>query len=170
MRKKIVTSVVGIALAAAPFAVAQSKKPAPKKPAAAAPAGKAKSSTSSGMVVVKDPVTGALRAPTAEEYQALTNGGTVSGGTSRTSGPQTAVKGGGAVAEAAVGTQVLHPDGTVSVRLDDSHAVFAVATRTPDGKIVLGEVTGIQAANAAVSKTGKAKTAAKGKADASNEK
>lgn len=155
-RKKLATGLVGMAVVATPFAMGADKKTESTKPAAA----KA-NAAKPGMVVVKDPATGQLRAPTAEEHQALTgNGGSSSG---RTTGAQTSVKGG-----AAATTQVQHPDGTVSVMLDESHAVFAVATRTPEGKVVIGEVTGAKAADAAVSRT--AKTGAKGKAVTNNVK
>lgn len=152
-QNKLVTGVVGLAVAVAPFAMGADKKAESSKPAAAKKATAAKP----GMMVVKDPVTGELRAPTAAEYQALNGGGGASAG--RSTGLQTSAKGGSAEGRAAA-TPVQRPDGTLTMALDDSTAVFAVATRTPEGKVVMGEVTGAKAANAVVSNAGKKAAAA----------
>jgi hypothetical protein len=162
-KTKLAASIVGLTIAAAPFAMAADKD-SKKAPAAAKPAPKS-TGTQPGMVVVKDPVTGELRAPTAAEFQTLTGGG--ASGTSRTSGLQTAVKGETAAPAAAV--QVQRPDGSYGVVLDESHSVFAVATRTPDGKLKFSEVTGAKAAEAAVANAGK-KTVTQGKAVSNNDK
>lgn len=129
---------VGITLALVPASGADEKKAAPKKPAAAAkkPATAAPKSTkpaASGMVVVKDPETGQLRAPTAEEAAAL-NPPAVQANSLRRASPQA----------------VTAPDGSISMVLDDSAQVFAVARKNPDGTVSLGEVTGADKAKAAV--------------------
>ena len=110
----------------------------PAKPQAASP----------GMVVVKDSVTGQLRAPTADEFTALT-----------AAKPKL-------LTGAAAGTlrTIAVPGGGTGYVLDDSTTVFAVATKTPDGKVKVGEVTGADAAKKAV------KTAPATKGGPTNEK
>ena len=75
------------------------------------------SNVSSGMIVAKDAVTGALRAPTAEEIAALQS-------------PSTA-KGARKFAEPV--RQL--PNGTRAITLDSSTEVYSVAAKTSDGKV-----------------------------------
>ena len=73
------------------------------------------------MIAVKDPATGKLRAPTAEESAAL----------------QTPKK------AAPAARRIIHGQGgAFGMELDDSTTVFAVATKNPDGTVAVGEVTG----------------------------
>jgi hypothetical protein len=83
-----------------------------------------------GMVVVKDPETGELRAPTAAELSTLT------GGRSQSS--------------LAVAQEERRPDGSVMVRLPESTQVFSVAKIGPDGKLVTDCVEGKDAADKAL--------------------
>jgi hypothetical protein len=86
-----------------------------------------------GMVVVRDPVSGQLRAPTAAEFQALQP-------------PPAASAARGAATTAPVVT--VRPDGSRSVRLGEESLVYAVATRAADGTLDTQCVTGAAAADA----------------------
>lgn len=120
-------------------------KPLPKKPvllpflsalgAAACLCSAAAAQEPAGSVVVRDPATGELRAPTAAELRALR--ATPAPGTAQ-AGPQTL-------------QQVVRPDGTRAVWLGDAGMVYSVATRGEDGKIKQHCVTGAQAAEQAAS-------------------
>lgn len=92
------------------------------KPAAPAPA---------HLVVAKDPVTGKLRQPTAEEAAELSRKQPTQ---TQTTPPKT----------------VRGPSGSVGLVLDESSAVYSVATKGPDNKISTKEVTGKAAATKAV--------------------
>lgn len=86
-----------------------------------------------GMVVTKDPDTGQLRAPTAEEFQALTQKGNR---LLRTTAPQI----------------ISGPGKAVGLKLDATMDVYSVVTKGSDGKLVMDCVTGEKAANDAVTK------------------
>ena len=87
-----------------------------------------------GMVVVRDPVTGDMRAPTPAELRAL-----------RALPPQ------GAAQQPPQQTQsVLRPDGSRSVKLGENSMVYSVARRDAGGKLKEECVHGIEAAERAV--------------------
>lgn len=92
-----------------------------------------------GMQVVKDPVTGELRVPTADEAKAL-----------RAAKPASAIAKPGVrrgLATGAINPQpVVHPNGMVSVELDEDSLAYSVARKNPDGSISQVCVTGPQAA------------------------
>jgi hypothetical protein len=154
-------AIAGILLA--PAAVAQDQKPDAKKAdvknaqvanktAATktnvsktdqAPASAAKNTNPpvAGMVVVKDPVTGQLRAPTAQEaadlqlVQSQQTTGVVS------TGP----------------TPIMGAGGAPGMRLDESTTVYSIATKNSDGTVSLGEATGPENADKAVQSPNAAK-------------
>ncbi len=99
-----------------------------------------------GMTVTKDSQTGQLRAPTAEEMDALKANEAL-----KSKGRQTL--------RAAPLTQRVHANGSVSVTLDESFESYSVMTRDADGTLREDCVVGSDAANAIVS--GKAKKSAK---------
>lgn len=108
------------------------KKPAAKNvPATPEAAAKPVAGTAS-MVVARDPVTGQLRAPTAEEMREL-----------NALRPQAAP----------VAPQVVVlPDGTKMIRLGDESMRYVVARRNPDGTLTQVCVEGAEAAAAAAQK------------------
>jgi hypothetical protein len=91
-----------------------------------------------GMVVVRDPQTGKMRAPTADEMKALRAATPPSAAlTGRTQAqPQTSV--------------VTRPNGTRAVRVGESHKVFEIVTRGADGKLSSQCVQGEAAAQEAL--------------------
>jgi hypothetical protein len=90
-----------------------------------------------GMVVVRDPQTGQLRAPTPAERQALTRGPAAS---LRAMGPAVPLS-----------SQVVrNPDGSRKLKLGQRGQVFEVVTRTPDGKLTEQCVQGEDAASRAL--------------------
>lgn len=107
----------------------------------------------SGMRVFKDPATGQLRAPTAEESAALD---------AQDKAIQTN-KGGRQATQARAkrAVAVVRPDGSKTMTLDESSMTYSVATRNADGTLDMACVTGEQAAeklvNAAPSVTASAK-------------
>lgn len=94
-----------------------------------------------GMRVVKDPVSGQLRAPTAEEAATLDNAGA---GRAQRRAPRGLVT--GKLNPAAV----KHADGTVEQELDESSLSYTVMTRNADGSTSMVCVTGTAAADAAL--------------------
>jgi hypothetical protein len=133
---------VGLSLVVMPLAGADDKKDekkATEKKSTAAPApAKPAGNLQPGMVVVKDPVTGQLRAPTADEFAAL------------------AAAAGPAQNNATTGSRAITgPGGGAGLVLDGSSDVFTVATRNADGTITFGEAVGPAAAKAAVTETRK---------------
>ncbi|WP_394779132.1 post-PEP-CTERM-1 domain-containing protein [Undibacterium sp.] len=107
----------------------------------------------SGMRVFKDPATGQLRAPTADESAALD---------AQDKAIQTN-KGGRQATQARAkrAVAVVRPDGSRTMALDESSMTYSVATRNADGTLDMACVTGEQAAeklvNAAPSVTASAK-------------
>jgi hypothetical protein len=87
----------------------------------------------SGMIVVRDPQTGQLRAPTAAESRALA-----------AQGPSAGIR---AQPEPAL---VTHPGGSRQVRLGERGLVYSVVTRDADGKLAGQCVQGAAAADKAV--------------------
>lgn len=102
--------------------------------------------------VVKDPETGALRAPTAAELAAEQSRAktTLSRAQAQPRGLLT-----GKVAPQAI----THADGTVEQELDESTLQFSTVTRNPDGTLSFACVTGQDAADAVVKGKRKAKAA-----------
>ena len=92
------------------------------------------STAQSGMVVVRDPQTGELRAPTAAESRALAP-----------QGPSASI-----TAKATPPAAVTHPGGARQVRLGERSLVYSVVTRGPDGKLAEQCVQGAAAADKAV--------------------
>ena len=103
------------------------------------PAAAQSGTAQSGMVVVRDPQTGELRAPTAAESRALAP-----------QGPSAGIS-----AKAAAPAAVTHPGGARQVRLGERSLVYSVVTRGPDGKLaeqcVHGEAAADKAAHAPAS-------------------
>jgi hypothetical protein len=79
----------------------------------------AKAAGQEGMVVVRDPLTGKMRAPTADELKEL-----------RAKAPATA-----AMAAPRTPATVSRRDGSHGVRLGEKSMVYEVVTRGPDGKL-----------------------------------
>jgi len=90
----------------------------------------------SGMVVVRDPQTGELRAPTAAESRALAPQGPSAGISAKAAAPAPAL--------------VTHPGGARQVRLGERSLVYSVVKRGPDGKLAEHCVQGEAAADKAV--------------------
>lgn len=138
LKKKLAVVVpmamAGLSLVAMSIAHAEDK-PDVKKPVAAA--SKPVTAVRNGMLVVKDPVTGQLRAPTADEAAALTAAPAANSATA------------GATASEAPKV-IPGPGGGVGVKLDDSTRVYSVAKRNADGTVSLSEATGAQAAQRVV--------------------
>lgn len=106
--------------------------------------------TAPGLRVVKDPVTGALRAPTSGEAAALD-----ATAASRRRAPRGLLTG-------KVGpAPIHHPDGTVEQELDESSLTYMVATRNADGTTSVACVTGDDGATTAPKRSQPAKKAAK---------
>lgn len=91
-----------------------------------------------GMVVVRDPQTGQLRAPTAAERKALTGG------------PAAALHAQKAPVSQLSSQVVRNPDGSRKLRLGARGQVFEVVTRAPDGTLAQQCVQGEEAASRAV--------------------
>lgn len=73
------------------------------------------------LTVVKDPQTGRLRAPTAEEVAALKAKASATSRTMRQTAPAV--------------TRIVHPKGYVGFQMTDESMSMAVAVRKPDGSI-----------------------------------
>lgn len=89
-----------------------------------------------GMVVVRDPQTGQMRAPTPDELKAL-----------RARTPAPAALQGGRTARPAATTRA---DGSHGVRLGETALVYDIVTRDADGKLTRTCVQGEDAAHAAL--------------------
>lgn len=104
-----------------------------------------------GMTVVKDPVTGQLRGPTAEEaaqLNALAAQGKAVAAPGKNSRKAAAA---GIAPETAPGTTTYYADGTVEMTVDPEMVSYSVMTKGADGKLVLQCVTGASAATKAMS-------------------
>lgn len=88
------------------------------------------------MVVVRDPVTGELRAPTPAERKALTAASKASLRTAAPVAPQA----------------IRNPDGSRKVRLGERGQVYEVVRRAPDGTLTKQCVHSEDAANRALAK------------------
>jgi hypothetical protein len=97
---------------------------------AAAPAAQA-----ADLRVAKDPATGQLRAPTADEAKALDAAAATKAPVYR-----------GLLTGRVNPPPIRHPDGTVEQELDESTLQFSVARRNADGTISMDCVTGPEAA------------------------
>jgi len=109
---------------------------------------------SPGMRVFKDPISGELRAPTAEEAAALEGAGSAKG-LRRT--PR------GLLTGKVNPPSVTYPDGTIGQELDESSLAYTVMTRNADGTTSMVCVTGAEAADAALKGRKSAKTAKQSK-------
>lgn len=106
---------------------------------ALAPAAAQTAPAANRATVVKDPTTGKLRAPTAEEAAEL----------AATPAPSSARS-----ARRGAPVEVQHPNGAVSMEVDESQMLYSVARRNPDGSIGMQCVTGEKAAKSLVRKAG----------------
>jgi hypothetical protein len=100
-------------------------------------------SQSNGVMVFIDPETHQIRPGTPEEIRAL---GAPAASTLKTAAPAP-----GGTAEVAEPKITIRPDGSTSVRLDESSMSYSVATKKPDGSLTYQCVTGSEQAKAAVS-------------------
>ena len=98
-----------------------------------------------GMRVVRDPVTGQVRAPTHEEFKAMQDEEKAARAAARTAGSASA----GATAAPAP-SQVRRADGSVGMRVGESFLSFAVVTRKTDGSLDMDCVTGADTAEQVV--------------------
>ena len=103
--------------------------------AAALAASPAAQAADVGMRVVKDPVTGQLRAPTAEEFQAMQE----QEAKEKTSRPA-------AAAAAAPMVERRAANGAVGMQLNEDFMTYSVVKRNADGTITTHCVTGAEAA------------------------
>lgn len=119
--------------------------------AALALSGSAFAAGQQDITVVKDAVTGELRAPTAEEAKQLKAIGAQRAAAAAAASKRNGLaRGAAAAATAAPGTTIYHPNG-VEVIADEESMSYAVMTKDADGKLVLQCVTGASAANKAIS-------------------
>jgi len=98
----------------------------------------AQAADGAGMRIVRDPVTGQLRAPTPEEFQAIEAQELKAKSTTRAATP------------AAPG-MVRRGDGSAKAVLDESQMSYAVVTRNADGSLTEHCVTGADAAQKVLS-------------------
>jgi hypothetical protein len=104
---------------------------------AASPA--AQAADGAGMRIVRDPVTGQLRAPTPEEFQAI-------------EAQELKAKAAARATTAPVApTEVRRADGSAKLMLDESQMSYAVVTRNADGSLTEHCVTGADAAQKVLS-------------------
>jgi hypothetical protein len=108
--------------------------------------------------VVKDPVSGELRAPTAAEAAALEAAG-------KSLKAQRQAPARGMLTGRVNPGQIKYPDGTVQQELDETSLAHTVMTRNADGTLEMVCVTGPEAVEAAL----KAKTSAQGKTTKTNQ-
>lgn len=112
----------------------------------------ADAATPDALSVARDPATGRLRAPTAEEAQELARQRQAQGqalGQQRSLTARSA-----APAQASAPLMRSHRGGAASVRVTEDFASHSVVTRSADGKLVQQCVTPKDAANAAIDHTG----------------
>lgn len=108
--------------------------------------------TPDALTVARDPATGRLRAPTAEEAQELARQRQAQGlaqGQQRSLTARSA-----APAQASAPLIRSHRGGAASVRVTEEFASHSVVKRTADGKLVQQCVTAHDAANTAIDHTG----------------
>lgn len=91
-----------------------------------------------GMRIVRDPVTGQLRGPTAEEFQAM-------------EAQERKANAGKPAAVKVAPVEVRRADGAVRATLDESFMSYSVVTRNADGTLTEQCVTGSDAAHKAMS-------------------
>lgn len=119
-----------------------------------------------GMTVTKDPVTGELRLPNAQERAALER--VKAKEKAAASALQKQANGKAAPVAAknadAVNPEIYHVDGSVEMQLDEESMVYSVAKRNPDGSISMECVTGSKSADRFL----KAKSGAVAKSSRSN--
>ncbi|WP_157615324.1 post-PEP-CTERM-1 domain-containing protein [Rhizobacter sp. Root404] len=107
-----------------------------------------------GMRVVRDPVTGVLRAPTHEEFKAMQDEEKAARAAART--PSTA-----AAEAAAAPVRIQGANGAKGVRAGDAFLSYSVVTRQADGSLDTACVTGAEAAEKIVLAKPTAATSAK---------
>jgi hypothetical protein len=99
-----------------------------------------------GMRVVRDPVTGQVRAPTHEEFKTMQDEEKAEKAAKSVSRSASS-----APADAAAATsQVRRADGSLGMRVGESFLSFAVVTRKTDGSLAMDCVTGADAAEEVV--------------------
>jgi hypothetical protein len=98
---------------------------------------------SAGMRVVRDPVTGQVRAPTHEEFKAMQDEEKAAKAVSRSAVSAPADP-------AATASKVRRADGSLGMRVGESFLSFAVVTRKTDGSLAMDCVTGADAAEQVV--------------------
>lgn len=104
-----------------------------------------------GMVVVRDPITGKMRAPTPDEMRAL-----------RAATPPNAAL---SATRPAVAPSLTRRDGARGVRVGESNMVYEVVTRDADGKLHSQCVRGQEAARKALTHPANADQAAPKESD-----
>lgn len=105
---------------------------------------KAPAATAANMMIVRDPVTGQLRAPTAEEAAALQQTPAAAARAGRAASAQASPSAPNAPLTKS------HSNGARGVRLTDEMATYSVATRRADGTLEIEHVEGKKAAVAEV--------------------
>lgn len=98
-----------------------------------------------GMRVVRDGVTGELRAPTHEEFKAMQDEEKAAKAAARTAG------GSAPAATSAPPTRLQRADGSKGMRVGDAFLTYSVVTRKADGSLDMDCVTGADAAEKIVS-------------------
>jgi hypothetical protein len=114
-----------------------------------APLASAQAQTQSGIRIFRDPVTGQLRAPSADEALVLDK---LEADAKVASGAVPL----GLISGAPVTGPVRLSNGTIMLELDESSLTYSVMTRGSDGKLTMQCVTGSKAATELVTGTGKA--------------
>lgn len=138
LRLGLATAVAVSAMALSPLAQAAKAKPNEAKASEAKPA-----NLTPGMRVVKDPATGELRAPTAAEAAEL-DLQDAKAKAALSVGKRKAAS----VAQAP--QEIVHPDGTVEMPLDETSNMYSVAVRRADGSIGFECVNGKEAADSII--------------------
>jgi hypothetical protein len=143
-------------LCVAQEAASKSEKPSQPAPAQTktAEAKTAKpAAVTGGLVAVKDPETGEIRAATPAEIGAAT---APEGSATQASTPAQQRNAGTVETDAArrghdvSPKMIYHPNGAVGMKLGDENQVFSVVTKGPDGKLTMECVTGKKAATQVV--------------------
>ncbi len=166
-RKSVIVSILTLAAFAVTAASAQTTstpgeaKDSQKTPPPASPQAPAKAPVApQGVVVFKDPVTGEIRQPSASEI------GDLQAAEARRVSVQSSSSAQAVRSVPPEGAPIRGlPAGMQGMRLGTDSMVNAVATKTPDGKLVMGEVIGDKAAAAAVTDNAKPDVAKPAKED-----
>jgi len=102
-----------------------------------------------GMTITKDPVTGELRAPTADEFNALEKQQVKDKAAQAKANAKANGKAGPVAAKSAdaVDPEIRLANGAVGYQLGDEFMTYSVVTRNADGTTLIDCVTGAEAAN-----------------------